>query len=81
MLEFNPNNRITAEEAILDSYFDDIRLPEQEEYPPPQIDLSVDDEGREALSIEELKVFVIEAINEMNSDKFEFDGDHEVDAE
>ena len=27
MLKFNPNERITAEEAIKDSYFDDIRLP------------------------------------------------------
>ena len=30
MLKFNPNQRITAEEAIKDSYFDDIRLPDQE---------------------------------------------------
>jgi len=28
MLKFNPNERITAEEAIKDSYFDDIRLPD-----------------------------------------------------
>jgi serine/threonine protein kinase len=28
MLEFNPNKRITAEQAIKDPYFDDIRLPE-----------------------------------------------------
>ena len=28
MLEFNPNKRISAEEAIADPYFDDIRLPE-----------------------------------------------------
>lgn len=28
MLEFNPNNRISAEEALKDPYFDDIRLPE-----------------------------------------------------
>ena len=28
MLTFNPNKRITAEEALADSYFDDIRLPE-----------------------------------------------------
>ena len=30
MLTFNPNKRITAEEALADPYFDDIRLPEQE---------------------------------------------------
>jgi len=28
MLEFNPNERISAEEALMDSYFDDIRLEE-----------------------------------------------------
>ena len=37
MLEFNPNNRITAAEAILDSYFDDIRIEEQEDMPPPTV--------------------------------------------
>jgi hypothetical protein len=30
MLWFNPETRITAEEALRDSYFDDVRLPEQE---------------------------------------------------
>jgi len=28
MLEFDPRKRITAAEAIKDSYFDDIRLPD-----------------------------------------------------
>jgi serine/threonine protein kinase len=28
MLRLNPNERITAEQAINDPYFDDIRLPE-----------------------------------------------------
>lgn len=27
MLAFNPRKRITAEDALKDSYFDDIRLP------------------------------------------------------
>jgi serine/threonine protein kinase len=30
MLEFNPDKRISAEEAIQDSYFDEIRLEDQE---------------------------------------------------
>ena len=30
MLEFDPRKRISAEEAIKDSYFDEIRLPDQE---------------------------------------------------
>lgn len=28
MLEFNPNKRITAEEALKDPYFDEVRIPE-----------------------------------------------------
>jgi serine/threonine protein kinase len=28
MLEFNPYKRISAEEALKDSYFDEIRIPE-----------------------------------------------------
>jgi len=30
MLEFSPAKRITAENALKDPYFDEIRLPEQE---------------------------------------------------
>ena len=40
MLEFNPENRISAEEAIKDDYFDEVRLPEQEEFKKVDIDLS-----------------------------------------
>lgn len=72
MLEFNPNKRITAAEAIADAYFDDIRLPEQEKFEPPQIDLSIDDLGNETLSIEELKKLVFEALKDITSDSFDF---------
>ena len=75
MLEFNPNKRITAEEAMKDAYFDDVRLPEQECLPPPHIDLSVDDEGNEPLSIDDLKKLAVEAIEELSSDKFDFEND------
>jgi serine/threonine protein kinase len=51
MLEFNPNKRITAEQAIMDPYFDDIRIEEQEHYPPPNIDLSIDDLGKQDMNI------------------------------
>ena len=44
MLDFNPNKRITAEEALADPYFDDIRLPEQETFEVPEIYLPVDEE-------------------------------------
>lgn len=40
MLKFDPNERISAEEALKDSYFDDIRLEDQEEFEPCNIDLS-----------------------------------------
>jgi len=39
MLVFNPNKRISAEEALKDPYFDEIRLEEQEEFEPVDIDL------------------------------------------
>jgi hypothetical protein len=32
MLEFSPIKRISAEDALKDPYFDEIRLPEQEEF-------------------------------------------------
>ena len=77
MLEFNPNKRITAEQAIKDPYFDDIRLPEQECLPPPQIDLSVDDLDNESLSLEDLKKLAVEAIEQISSDNFDFQNDFE----
>jgi mitogen-activated protein kinase 1/3 len=40
MLCFNPNKRISANEAIKDQYFDDIRLIEQEEFEVCNIDLA-----------------------------------------
>jgi serine/threonine protein kinase len=44
MLEFNPAKRITAQEAIENSYFDDIRLPEQEQTDVlPSIKIQVDE--------------------------------------
>lgn len=39
MLEFNPQKRISAEEALKDEYFDDVRIPEQEELDICEIDL------------------------------------------
>jgi serine/threonine protein kinase len=40
MLKFNPHERISAEEALKDPYFDDIRLEDQEEFETCDIDLS-----------------------------------------
>lgn len=47
MIEFSPNTRISAEDAIKDEYFDDIRLEEQEEFEPFEIDLSFIDKYQE----------------------------------
>lgn len=72
MLEFDPNKRITASEAILNDYFDDIRLPEQENVAPPNFNLSIDDLERENLSVEQLKVLVCEVLGDLTSDQFDF---------
>lgn len=81
LLEFNPNKRPTAQEALEDPYFDDIRLPEQEKFVTPEINLSVDDEGRSDLPIAELKKMVFDEINQLNSDNFDFEGDYEEECE
>ena len=59
MLEFNPDKRITAEDALKDEYFDDIRILEQEEFEVCKIDLHYDEEE---VSEEEMKKIVIEEI-------------------
>lgn len=43
MLEFNPNKRISAEEALKNPYFDEVRIPEQETFVPCEIDLHFDE--------------------------------------
>jgi serine/threonine protein kinase len=60
MLSFNPNSRISADEAISDPYFDEVRILEQEELEPGEISLPFDieevteEEMRETL-LQELK--------------------------
>lgn len=43
MLVFNPKLRITAEEALKDPYFDDIRIQEQEDHAPDEIRIPFDE--------------------------------------
>ena len=52
MLEFDPRKRISAEEAIKDSYFDEIRLPDQEVHHPNEINLEFDEVGMENLTMD-----------------------------
>ena len=59
MLEFNPDKRITAEEALKDEYFDEIRILEQEEFEVCQINFHYDEED---ITEEEMKKIVIEEI-------------------
>ena len=64
MLEFSPVKRITAENALKDPYFDEIRLPEQEMFISGDeancdIDLQF---GDEVLPLEELRRLIIEEI-------------------
>lgn len=85
MLEFNPNKRITAAEALKDAYFDDIRLPEQESIKPPdnsaEEDLafwSTEDDNEKQMTIEELKILAKKAVSELTfTDKFDFANDFE----
>ena len=70
MLEFNPEKRISAEEAIQDSYFDEIRLEDQEQFDPCEIDLTfIDKEGD--LSQDELKDLIMTKINQMSQNSQE----------
>jgi serine/threonine protein kinase len=63
MLNFNPNQRITAEEAIKDSYFDDIRLPDQETSADVDpINLEFDRDNTESLSLEALRELLLKEI-------------------
>jgi len=81
MIDFNPNKRPTAEEALEDPYFDDIRLPEQEKFETPLIQLPVDDEGRSDLPMEDLRRMVYDEIDKLNSDNFDFGNDYEEECE
>ncbi len=52
MLKFSPMKRISAEDALKDSYFDEIRLPEQEQFNESEaaecdIDLQFEDDQEE----------------------------------
>jgi serine/threonine protein kinase len=47
MIAFDPNQRISAEDALKDPYFDDIRLEDQEENSQIEIDLSFIDKYHE----------------------------------
>lgn len=65
MLEFNPEKRISAEAALKDSYFDEIRIPEQETFingdeAQCDIDLRFDDSE---LPLEQLRKLIIEEID------------------
>lgn len=75
MLEFDPRKRISAEEAIKDSYFDEIRLPDQEVQQSNEINLEFDEVGMEDLSMEELRKLIVKAMKELSPDNFDFTND------
>jgi hypothetical protein len=66
MLEFNPAKRIKAEDALSNSYFDEVRIPEQETFEALDIDLTFDDED---LSVEEVKQLVIREIKRCSEEE------------
>ena len=59
MLIFNPEQRISSYEALKDSYFDEVRIEEQEEEIGNLIDLSFIDKYQEGeLKMGELKIMI-----------------------
>ena len=75
MLEFNPNKRITAVEALQDSYFDEVRLPNQENHTGvPTIHIDVDDNEEDEAEMFKL---INEDIETFSSQKFDFANDFE----
>jgi len=63
MLIFNPEQRISSYEALKDSYFDEVRIEEQEEEIGNLIDLSFIDKYQEGeLKMGELKIMIEKTI-------------------
>lgn len=75
MLEFDPRKRISAEEAIKDPYFDEIRLPDQEVRDSNEINLEFDEVGMEDLPMEELRKLIIEEMKKLSPENFDFEND------
>ena len=76
MLKFNPNKRITAVEAIQDSYFDDVRLPNQETNTDiPKIHIDVDD--KEEYEGSTMYSLICKDIETFSSRVFDFENDFE----
>lgn len=75
MLEFDPRKRISAEEAIKDSYFDDIRLPDQETVKANEINLEFDEVGMENIPMEELRKLILQEMRMLSPSNFDFEND------
>lgn len=75
MLEFDPRKRITAAEAIKDSYFDDIRLPDQEVAETNEINLEFDEVGMENIPMEELRRLILMEMRMLSPSNFDFKND------
>lgn len=76
MLKFNPNERISAIDAIKDSYFDDIRLPEQETSDDKDpINLDFDAKEEDELPMETLKQLILSEIMQVSHNAFDFTND------
>jgi len=75
MLEFDPRKRISAEEAIKDTYFDEIRLPDQEVRNSTEINLEFDEAGMEDLPMDELRKLIINEMKNLSPNNFDFEHD------
>lgn len=56
MLDFNPDKRISCKEALSLAYFDDVRIKEQEEFEPCEINLDFDEAD---LSVDEIRDVIV----------------------
>jgi hypothetical protein len=66
MLEFSPIKRISAEDALKDPYFDEIRLPEQEEFnesEAAECDIDLQFEDDQEVSMDVLRQLILEEIS------------------
>ena len=66
MLEFSPMKRISAEDALKDPYFDEIRLPEQEKFnesEAAECDVDLQFEDDQEVSMDFLRKLILEEIS------------------
>jgi serine/threonine protein kinase len=62
MLKFDPNKRITVEEALLHPYLKDLHLPDDEPSSDPVSKFDFEYEEKEDISSEEMRKYILDEI-------------------